>query len=37
MSDMIEEEWLKFKFVEQSEIENLISDPLIMIPNIDDK
>ncbi|CDW77693.1 UNKNOWN [Stylonychia lemnae] len=37
LPEMIEEEWLKFKFVEQSEIENLISDPLIMLPSIDDK
>jgi hypothetical protein len=33
----MEEEWLKFKFVESQEIENVINEPLIMLPSIDEK
>ena len=35
--DMLEEEWIKFKFVEQQEIESIITDPIIILPVLDDK
>lgn len=35
---MLEEEWSKFKFSEQqSEIEPLLDEPLLMVPVIDEK
>ena len=33
----MEEEWLKFKFVEQQELDNIIVDPLIVLPVLDEK
>lgn len=33
----MEEEWHKFKFVEQSELDNIIVDPLIVLPVLDEK
>eukprot|EP00347_Sterkiella_histriomuscorum_P015039 403358539 len=37
LPEFFEEEWMKFKFVEQQEIDNLITDPLIMLPTLDEK
>jgi hypothetical protein len=37
LPELMEEEWLKFKFVDQQEIENIIADPIVMLPVIDEK
>lgn len=37
LPELMEEEWMKFKFVEQQEIDNIIIEPLIMMPTLDEK
>ena len=33
----MDEEWSKFKFVEPKEIDQIINDPLVMLPVLDEK
>lgn len=34
MPDIFEDEWMKFKFIEQAEIDKLIQDPLMLLADL---